>query len=150
MMVHAGQLCVVMALAVFASVFVLVGAGCASASRGDAFRPVFARDDQCVIYVYRRAGSLGRGGAIRVFIDQREVGKLAGGQYVAWITDPGEHFVRVEGVSSMVLQVELSKGGSRYLEIVTGSWDSRPVLERPDPAIARERIGRTVEVGGEF
>lgn len=148
MIVRAGQLLGFSLCACFAGAVVFMSMGCASGPRGDSFRPVFAGEENGVIYIYRRAGTLRGGGDIKVFIDQREVGELAGGQYVAWITDPGEHFVRVEGVSSMVLQVELSNGGSRYLEVVTGSWDNRPVLERPEPAIARERIARTVEVGG--
>src|SRR5262245_442229 len=83
----------------------ILSAACAGARRGEAFRPEVVAGDQAAMYVYcdRSAGT-----AVRVFVDQQDAGELRPGEYIVRVVKPGEHFVRVEGSSSMARSMVLA------------------------------------------
>ncbi|MFN0132871.1 MAG: hypothetical protein ACKVW3_10165 [Phycisphaerales bacterium] len=126
---------------------VVVGiGGCASAPRGEPFRPEVVSSTKGVIYVYRAA----RGGIssrpVRIYMNQQPIGALVPGQYLTRTVDAGEYLIRVESDSSMVKGVKLLAGDAAYLAVRVPSA-GKPVIDEPELAVARDQIARTTRVG---
>lgn len=122
----------------------LLLSGC-SGPRGPAFRPEVVEQSGAMIYVYRPARHWG-GAPIGVYLDQRYLGRLSAGQYLACPVEPGQRLVRAEGRSDSVRLVTLGAADSAFLEVRASYWDERPAIEVPDEQAARSRIARTVKV----
>lgn len=122
-------------------VLAVVLGGCGGA-KGPAFRPEVVEPSKAVIYVYRPPRSWA-GSLVGVSIDQKFVGRLDAGQYLAQPVDPGVRVVRVDGSSDAVRQIRLIAGDSAFLEVRSSYWDSSPTILLLDEPAARERISHT-------
>lgn len=118
--------------------------GCAGVG-GAPFRPEVVEQSQAMIYIYRPARHLA-GSPVGVYIDQRFLGRLGAGQYLACRVEPGARLVRVEGQSDSVRLVTLGAADSVFVEVRSSYWDERPTIEMPDEPAARSRIARTEKV----
>lgn len=115
--------------------------GCAS--RGEHFQPAMAAPEQAVIYIFRTSNNHLRKSPIQLFVNQEEVGEIYAGQYLAHVVAPGEYLVRAESNTSMVRSVKMHAGDVVYFQITTGALDNKPVIELPEPELARRLIAGT-------
>jgi hypothetical protein len=117
--------------------------GCSSTPKGEPFRPEVIAGDQAVIYVFRERG-MGR--AVRIVLDQHDVGELRTGEYLVRVVKPGEHFIRAEGVSSVAVDVNLLEGDAAYVQVDTWGLGGHPALTMPDERAARQRIAGSARI----
>lgn len=115
--------------------------GCAG-TKGPVFQPEVVDPAKAVIYVYREPRSWA-GRPVEVSIDQKFLGRLDAGQYLAETVDPGQRVVRVAGSSDAVRLVRLVPGDSAFLEVQSSYWNERPTIELIDEATARSAISHT-------
>lgn len=115
--------------------------GCASS--GGHFEPAQVRPEEAVIYVFRASNRHLRQSPIQVFVNQQQIGELYPGEYLAHVAPAGEFLVRAESNTSMVRSVKLAAGDSVIMQVTTGTFDKKPVLEIPETEIARRLIAGT-------
>ncbi len=118
--------------------------GCAGSRSGEDFRPATLRPDQAVIYVFRQSNRRLRKRSVQVIVNQMPVGDLYPGEYIEDVVAPGEYLIRVESDASMVRRVKLEPGDCVYFEVTTASANSKPVIDTPEPDLARRLIAGTV------
>ncbi len=116
--------------------------GACAGPHGPAFRPEVVDLGRSVIYIYRPPRQWA-GPTVGIYLDQRFLGRLDAGQYVACTVDPGERIVRVEAGGDAVREVDLTAGDSAYLEVHSGYWSAGPTIDPVDEQAARERIAQT-------
>lgn len=134
MMRHAPR---VLAWLAIASVSLVEGAGCARHGT-EPYRPEPVGGTAAVIYVYRPGGDVAAGPA-DVYIDQRHVGRLRAGTYLAAVVDAGAHVVRAGSATDAIRLVELVAGEGAYVELRCGLFGP-PRLVRRSQDEGRRRI----------
>jgi hypothetical protein len=125
-------------LALFGVAFLIEG--CAGSRPGEAFQAATLKPDQAVIYVYRESSSRMRRRPVQVIVNQVPLGDVYPGEYLQDIVPAGEYLVRVESNSSMVRRVRLQAGDCVYFQVTTEGASSKPVIETPEPDLARRVI----------
>lgn len=127
-------------------VLAVVAAGGCSTSTGvgdTPFRPELVPENDGVIYVYRDVRRM-RNRALRVVVDQRDIGALEAGRYLAIAVTPGAHLVRVTGVTEEAREITVRAGESAYVRVLSKRFRARqPRLELPDADRARAQIATT-------
>lgn len=118
-------------------------AGCAGNRAGEAFQPSMLGPDQAVIYIFRSASSRVRQKPVQIVVNQSPLCELYPGQFIEDVVAPGEYLVRVESNSSSVRQVKLLAGEAAYLQVTTAGLNLNPVMETPEPDLARRLIAGT-------
>lgn len=121
--------------------------GCAASRSGEPFRPATLRPDQAVIYVYRQSNRRLRKRPVQVIVNQVPLGEVYPGEYLEDVVTPGEYLIRVESDSSMVRAVKLAPGDCVYFDVATEAVNSKPVIDTPEPDLARRLIAGTRRAG---